>query len=157
MNQNTRTRVSIVLLAIGIYRQHRKLIPDIFTAAYIHLIFLFEESNIISRIWCPLDVSISFNELQCHYWFLYVIFLCKWLPYWIRTNVVGFADLHLNHSDNGSYIYILRKLQDSNLRNFLQFVSFQDWCIKPTLPNFQFIFLAEAEGFEPSEPLGSAR
>ena len=95
MNQNTRTRVSIVLLAIGIYRQHRKLIPDIFTAAYIHLIFLFEESNIISRIWCPLDVSISFNELQCHYWFLYVIFLCKWLPYWIRTNVAGFADLHL--------------------------------------------------------------
>lgn len=103
MNQNTRTRVSIVLLAIGIYRQHRKLIPDIFTAAYIHLIFLFEESNIISRIWCPLDVSISFNELQCHYWFLYVILLCKRLPYWIRTNVVGFADLHLNHSDNGSY------------------------------------------------------
>lgn len=131
MNQNTRTRVSIDLLAIDIYRQHRKLILGIFTAAYIHLIFLFEESNIISRIWCPLDVSISFNELQCHYWFLYVMTAIL-----DSNQCCRFCGPTPNHSDNGSYIYILRKLQDSNLRNFLQFVSFQDWCIKPTLPNF---------------------
>lgn len=102
LNQNTRTRVSIDLLAIGIYRQHRKLILNIFTAAYTHLIFLFEESNIISRIWCPLDVSISFNELQCHYWFLYVLTAildsnqCRWC-----------CGPSPNHSDNGSCLYIL--------------------------------------------------
>ena len=159
MNQNTRTRVSIVLLAIGIYRQHRKLILDIFTAAYIHLIFLFEESNIISRIWCPLDVSISFNELQCHYWFLYVIFLYKRRPYWIRTNVVGFADLHLT-TRTMAVIYTFCGSCRIRTYGTFRFSGFQDQCNRPTLPNFQFTYLyilAEAEGFEPSEPFGSAR
>ena len=55
--------------------------------------------------------SMSLLVLVCNF------LIYKWLPYWIRTNVVGFADLHLNHSDNGSYIYILRKMRDSNSHN----------------------------------------
>ena len=147
MNQNTRTRVSIVLLAIGIYRQHRKLILNIFTAAYTHLIFLFEESNIISRIWCPLDVSISFNELQCHYRFLYVLTaildsnqcgrfcgptpkpLGQWQLYIhfsgsCRIRTCGtfysssvFKTDVLNQLYQTSNSYFLRKQKDSNLRN----------------------------------------
>lgn len=63
-----------------------------------------------------------------------------------------------NHSDNGSYIYILRKMRDSNSHNISVTSDFKSGPLPfRQSSNYIFIFLAEAEGFEPSEPFGSAR
>ena len=144
MNQNTRTRVSIDLLAIDIYRQHRKLILGIFTAAYIHLIFLFEESNIISRIWCPLDVSISFNELQCHYWFLYVMTAIL-----DSNQCCRFCGPTPNHSDNGSYIYICGSCRIRTCGTFYSSSVFKTDVLNQLYQTSNHILLVMYMGLEP--------